>query len=1036
MRQVEQGFGRVNSAIGFARTALGAFGVGIGVTGLASLGKSIIATSDEYAKLAGRIRLAIGEQESLAAVQASLLAVSQATRQDLSVSSELFARLALNLKDTGTSTQELISLTETLGQAVAISGASTTEASAGLLQLSQGLASGVLRGEELNSILEQTPRIAQAIAAGMDVPIGKLRELGKAGALTSEVVLSALQEQAPAIAREFAKVPITVEDAMTKVRNSFTVLVGGTDQATGSTRALASALSDLADTLGSPAVREGFTAFVAEGVKRFSDSIKEFQRIAGGVAEFSRSFVEFKDQSLAAVQELVKGVEEFLGNRLQAAFDAVAAPIQKTIDLFRGMYDAVVGQSYVPDMLSEIQNEFARLEGVMVGPAREATDATNRAFGELASPLVTRAVDRFGDTLTDTFEEIYSGGVASFSDLAELIKDIFIRLSAEMTTLAIFNPQALFSSLSGGGGVTPGLPGAGPGGITGFNPAAAGANWGGIFASGALGALGGSVIAPLLFGGKGQSQLGGGLGGALGAGAGFAFGGPIGGLIGGLGGSLLGGLGGSLFGGSEDDNEGDLRFATGRGSPFDPGAFGSLTISGENSFAGPLRDLIQKFDQGVSQFLTARQRQLAARSVQALAQFEGRFLESDPSAGFTEILKQRAGAVLKGAFPGARTAGVLEGAGSVDEIGRRVEVALQTIAKFNELTGKSATPVQQLNDAIAAIKEQFGSIRGVAKALGLDIGALDAAMREQIKVTRESFVSLQEQQRAARHSFTAQHLLSRGDALPNKTRLELELQQLDFQFDAMRQTAQALGANITLLNNTQKIAARGLREDYTAAILEESAARRQAGRERAVARESFTLQHILSRGDALPRKTRLQLELQQLDLQFDAMRRTAQELGANIKLLNRTQKLAAQGLRQDYIAEIKAERAARREEAAARREELRARREGLNQQLETLSQRGLGLRETFDNLLAPLRALQTELLTTGASPAATFEEIQRQFFRVQGQALTGNIAAIQQLPELGRALVQAAEAFGASPLRTSTIETVQAAIAAGDRPHH
>src|SRR5574338_476149 len=88
-----------------------------------------------------------------------------------------------------------LSLTERISQALRISGASATETQSALLQFGQALASGVLRGEEFNSVVENSPRLAKALADGLNVPIGRLRKLAEEGRLTADVVVNALMSQ-------------------------------------------------------------------------------------------------------------------------------------------------------------------------------------------------------------------------------------------------------------------------------------------------------------------------------------------------------------------------------------------------------------------------------------------------------------------------------------------------------------------------------------------------------------------------------------------------------------------------------------------------------------------------------------------------------------------------------------------------------------------------------------------------------------------------------------------------------------------------
>lgn len=190
------------------------------IAGTIKLAKSTIELVDTYSLLDSQIRLVIDDGNSLEKVQRLLLETSNETRLSFQATTKLYTRLDRATQQLFLTDEQVIKATNTLNKAIIISGASATEASAALTQLSQGLASGVLRGEELNSILEQTPRIAQLIADGLGKTIGALRQLGSQGKLTTEVIIDALNSQTDAIDKEFAKIEVTSAQTWTVLTNN------------------------------------------------------------------------------------------------------------------------------------------------------------------------------------------------------------------------------------------------------------------------------------------------------------------------------------------------------------------------------------------------------------------------------------------------------------------------------------------------------------------------------------------------------------------------------------------------------------------------------------------------------------------------------------------------------------------------------------------------------------------------------------------------------------------------------------------------
>lgn len=222
-------------------------GVALGGTLVGSLAKDLGETADQYANLAARVKLATGEGEAFTQGMADVQRIAQSTNSELDATATLYTRLVQTGKDAGLSAKdaqiEAASLTEVINQSIQLSGASSQAAQAAVTQLIQGLQSGVLRGEEFNSVVEQSPRLARALADGLGVTIGRLREMAQQGQITTEVLKGALGGQAQAIAAEFEKLPPTIGRAMQSLSNAWTVYVGETDKATSSSRAVAEAIA-------------------------------------------------------------------------------------------------------------------------------------------------------------------------------------------------------------------------------------------------------------------------------------------------------------------------------------------------------------------------------------------------------------------------------------------------------------------------------------------------------------------------------------------------------------------------------------------------------------------------------------------------------------------------------------------------------------------------------------------------------------------------------------------------------------------------
>lgn len=220
----------------------GAIGVGLGV-------RELVEVADQYKNLEARLKLAVASQEEFNRAGAALFEIAQKNRAPLAETVTLYARLAPSVQALGRSQADVLAATEAIGQAVSLSGASSEAAAGALMQLGQAFASGQLRGEEFNSVIEQTPRLAQAIADGMGVPLGALRALAQEGKITSEAVLDALLKERARLAEEYASLPDTVSGALTRLKNAFQRAFGERDSNSGLTAGLAQALQLVAQHL-------------------------------------------------------------------------------------------------------------------------------------------------------------------------------------------------------------------------------------------------------------------------------------------------------------------------------------------------------------------------------------------------------------------------------------------------------------------------------------------------------------------------------------------------------------------------------------------------------------------------------------------------------------------------------------------------------------------------------------------------------------------------------------------------------------------
>lgn len=204
---------------------------------------------DAYTNLQNRLKLVTNSQQELNQATQDTFKIAQNARQEWDSVVQVYQRFSDNAKTLGINMEQTAKLTDTVSKAVAISGASAASAEAALTQFGQALGTGTLRGEELNSVMEQTPALAKAIAQGMGITIGQLRTVAAEGKITSAVLVDALTKVADDVDSQFSKTDATIAQSFTQLSNATTQFIGEAGQASGAAQLLSGSISTLAQNL-------------------------------------------------------------------------------------------------------------------------------------------------------------------------------------------------------------------------------------------------------------------------------------------------------------------------------------------------------------------------------------------------------------------------------------------------------------------------------------------------------------------------------------------------------------------------------------------------------------------------------------------------------------------------------------------------------------------------------------------------------------------------------------------------------------------
>jgi tape measure domain-containing protein len=226
IEQIGGAANRTASATSMLTRALQGLGAALIVRGIASL-------ADSVQNMQNKLMLTSKSTEAMNKTFNELYQISQRTRTEMDSTVTIFSRMRLSIDEAKVSTQELLQVTESMQQAVALSGASTQEATNAMIQLAQGMASGVLRGDELRSVLEQLPYIADVIAKSLGVTRGELRQMGTDGKITTDIIIKAFQAARAEINDKFLGTIVTIGQGFVVLQNGFMMMLNQLNQSTG-----------------------------------------------------------------------------------------------------------------------------------------------------------------------------------------------------------------------------------------------------------------------------------------------------------------------------------------------------------------------------------------------------------------------------------------------------------------------------------------------------------------------------------------------------------------------------------------------------------------------------------------------------------------------------------------------------------------------------------------------------------------------------------------------------------------------------------
>ena len=342
MSTMQGSVNKLSGSLMNAGTVMTKFSNALQILGIGVAVNEIRQYADSWTLMSNKIAAASQSSGMQARSLSDLKKDADNARSSIVEYADLYARIMRNSKGVAKSEQEVADATNIVSKAFAVGGAAASEQAAGVLQLGQALGSGVLQGDELRSIRENAPVLAQAIADEFGTTISGLKNLGAQGQLTSDRVLTAILNARQKIEAQFSKTSLTIEQSLTLVKNAATEYVGTMDSVTGASRAVSGTIKLVADNfdfLGNT-VLAAFGVSLARIVGRTANATIEQVKLTAAVLEGNAVMLNSRT---AALQKATAIRETAVADQ-QAAKAALDAANAERVRAVQALDSARAGQ--------------------------------------------------------------------------------------------------------------------------------------------------------------------------------------------------------------------------------------------------------------------------------------------------------------------------------------------------------------------------------------------------------------------------------------------------------------------------------------------------------------------------------------------------------------------------------------------------------------------------------------------------------------------------------------------------------------------
>ncbi|WP_049188510.1 tape measure protein [Serratia marcescens] len=342
-----------NSMVGL-KTVLTGVASAISVSLIIDYGKAFLTVADNITQLQARIARLTSDTSTAKSTFIGLAAIASNTGASLKDTAKLWETMTASLKETGATNSQILALTDTLQKIGRVGGSSSEEMANALRQFGQSIASGTVRAEEFNSIVEQMPELARQIAAGLGMTGGQLRQAMLEGKLSAEDAINAIMKQSDSLNEEFKKLPRTMDQASNTLTISLQMLIGKMNETVGASQTMVTIIDSISSAIDR---LSGKTETAAQRISDLTSTAEMYERRARTWSWLGVDGWSEQNKALAVLSNRAATLVGDLDSVAQASARAAAGQIKFNNTSANNKQDALIKKSERSLALSKLEGE-------------------------------------------------------------------------------------------------------------------------------------------------------------------------------------------------------------------------------------------------------------------------------------------------------------------------------------------------------------------------------------------------------------------------------------------------------------------------------------------------------------------------------------------------------------------------------------------------------------------------------------------------------------------------------------------------------